>query len=123
MIYFLTSVSLLFGVMFHVMVKVMGYKKQFPTLSFGNIWSTFFKEEWDSLMVSAIIYGVTELAIFIINYQQINIPEWLQWGIYPIALLMGYQGQRIAYKFLNTASDALEKKAEIVAGITPNGKP
>ncbi len=123
MIYFLTSVSLLFGVMFHVMVKVMGYKKQFTTLSFGQIWGTFFKEEWDSLMVSAIIYGVTELSIFIINYQQINIPEWLQWGIYPIALLMGYQGQRIAYKFLNTASDALEKKAEIVANITPNGKP
>ncbi len=123
MIYFLTSVSLLFGVMFHVMVKVMGYKKQFPTLSFGNIWGTFFKEEWDSLMVSAIIYGVTELSIFIINYQQINIPEWLQWGIFPLSLLMGYQGQRIAYKFLNTASDALEKKAETLGNITPNGKP
>ena len=123
MIYFLTTVSLLFGVLFHIMVKVMGYKKTFPTLSFKSIWGTFFKEEWDSLMVSAIILGVVELAIFIINYQQITIPDWMQWGIYPISLLMGYQGQRIAYKFLNTASDALERKAEIAANITPNGKP
>ncbi len=123
MIYFLTSIALLLGVLFHIMVKIMGYKKQFPTLTFNSIWGTFFKEEWDSLMVSALVWGVVELAIFIINYQQIDIPTWLQWGIFPIALLMGYQGQRIAYKFLNTASDALEKKAEIVGNLTPNGKP
>jgi len=123
MIYFLTILSLFIGVMFHVMVKIMGYKKQFPTLGFVTIWKTFFKEEWDSLIVSGLVMSVTELAVFIINYQQIDIPDWLQWGIFPIALVMGYQGQRIAYKFLNTASDALEKKAEIVGNLTPNGKP
>src|SRR6187402_1148876 len=119
MIYFLTILSLFIGVMFHVMVKIMGYKKQFPTLGFVTIWKTFFKEEWDSLIVSGLVISVVELAIFIINYQQIDIPAWLQWGIFPIALLMGYQGQRIAYKFLNTASDALEKKAETIGNLTP----
>lgn len=123
MIYFLTTLSLFLGVLFHIMIKIMGYKKQFTTLSFGAIWKTFFKEEWDSLIVSGLVLCVTELAIFIINYQGINIPDWLQWGIYPISLVMGYQGQRIAYKFLNTASDALEKKAEIVGNLTPNGQP
>ena len=123
MIYFLTLLSVFIGVMFHVMVKIMGYKRQFPNLGFVTIWTTFFKEEWDSLIVSGLVISVVELAIFIINYQQIDIPEWLQWGIHPISLVMGYQGQRIAYKFLNTASDALEKKAEIVGNLTPNGKP
>ena len=123
MIYFLTIIAFLLGVLFHVMVKVMGYKRQFSNLTFKTIWGTFFKEEWDSLMVSAIVLGVVQLSIFIINYYSIAIPDWLQWGIHPIALLMGYQGQRIAYKFLNTASDALERKAEIAGNLTPNGKP
>jgi hypothetical protein len=123
MIYFLTTICILLGVFFHAMVKVMGYKKQFQTLPFKSIWSTFFKEEWDSLLGSVGILGLVELAIFIINYQSIAIPDWLQWGIYPISLLMGYQGQRILYKYLNTASDALEKKAETIGTLTPNGKP
>jgi hypothetical protein len=123
MIYILTTVCQLLGVFFHVMIKVAGYKKQFPTLSFKLIWGTFFKEEWDSLIRSVGILCLVELSIFIINYQNITIPEWLQWGIYPISLLMGYQGQRILYKYLNTASDALEKKAETIGNLTPNGKP
>jgi hypothetical protein len=123
MIYILTTVCQLLGVFFHVMIKVAGYKKQFPTLSFKLIWGTFFKEEWDSLIRSVGILCLVELSIFIINYQNITIPDWLQWGIYPISLLMGYQGQRILYKYLNTASDALEKKAETIATLTPNGKP
>jgi hypothetical protein len=123
MIYILTTVCQLLGVFFHVMIKVAGYKKQFPTLSFKLIWGTFFKEEWDSLIRSVGILCLVELSIFIINYQNITIPDWLQWGIYPISLLMGYQGQRILYKYLNTASDALEKKAETIGTLTPNGKP
>jgi hypothetical protein len=123
MIYILTTVCQLLGVFFHVMIKVAGYKKQFPTLSFKLIWGTFFKEEWDSLIRSVGILCLVELSIFIINYQNITIPDWLQWGIYPISLLMGYQGQRILYKYLNTASDALEKKAETIGNLTPNGKP
>ena len=123
MIYFLTTICQLFGVLFHVMVKINGLRTKFPTLTFKTVWNTFFKEEWNTLIGSGLVLGVAELAIFIINYQAINIPDWLQWGIYPISLLLGYQGQRIIYKFLNTASEALEKKAEIVANLTPNGKP
>ena|SRR5688572_7021532 len=117
MIYILTITCLLLGVLFHVMVKVTGYKKTFPELTFRTIWKVFLKEEWDSLIVSALVLFVTELSIFIINYVGVVIPDWLNWGIYPIALVMGYQGQRIAYKFLNTATEVLEKRAE---SINPN---
>lgn len=122
MIYILTTACQILGIFFHIMIKVAGYKKQFPTLSVGSIWKTFKKEEWDSMIGSVGILGLVELSIFIINWQQIVIPDWLQWGIYPISLLMGYQGQRILYKYLNTASDALEKKAETLGNITPDGK-
>jgi len=114
MIYLLTTIVFILGVLLHVMIKVTGYKKAFPTLSFGAIWGVFFKEEWDSLMVSGVILFVVEVSITIINYVGVVIPDWMNWGIYVIALLMGYQGQRIAYKFLNTAVEALEKKAEDV---------
>lgn len=114
MIYLLTTVVFILGVLLHVMIKITGYKKTFPTLSFGAIWGTFFKEEWDSLIVSGILLMVVEVAIFIINYVGVVVPEWMEWGIYVIAMLLGYQGQRLAYKFLNTAVDALEKKAEAI---------
>jgi hypothetical protein len=123
MIYFLTTTVFVIGVLFHVMVKINGLRTKFPTLTFKTVWTTFFSEEWNTLIASVLVLAVTELAIFIINYQGIVIPEWLNWGIYPIALLMGYQGQRIIYKYLNTASDALERKAEAVGNLTPNGKP
>lgn len=100
------------GVFLHVMIKVTGYKKTYPTLPFGAIWGVFFKEEWDSLMVSGVVLLVVEVSIFITNYVGVQIPEWMNWGIYVIAIVMGYQGQRLAYKFLNTAVDALEKKVE-----------
>jgi hypothetical protein len=114
MIYLLTTVVFILGVLLHVMIKVTGYKKAFPTLSFGAIWATFLKEEWDSLIVSLIVLIIVEVTIYIINYVGIVVPEWMNWGIYVIALVMGYQGQRLAYKFLNTAVDALEKKAEAI---------
>jgi hypothetical protein len=119
MIYTLTIILFLIGVLFHAMVKVTGYKKQFEKLTFLTIWRVFFNEEWDSLLVSILVLSVTELSIFIINYTDMVIPDWLNWGIYPIALVLGYQGQRIAYKFLNTATDVLEKKAESVSLPTP----
>ena len=119
MIYLLTTIVFVLGVMFHVMIKITGYKKTFPTLTIKTIWGVFFKEEWDSLCVSALVLFVTELAIYIINYVGVMIPDWLNWGIYIIALVMGYQGQRLAYKFLNTATDILEKKADNIQKLTP----
>ena len=58
MIYLLTTICLLLGVLFHVMVKVTGYKKKFPELTFRTIWKVFLKEEWDSLIVSAWFFYV-----------------------------------------------------------------
>jgi hypothetical protein len=105
MIYLLTTVVFILGVFLHIMIKITSYKKTFPTLSFGAIWATFFKEEWDSLLVSLVILVLVEVTIYIINYVGIEVPIWMDWGIYLIALVMGYQGQRLAYKFLNTAGE------------------
>lgn len=103
----------LIGVGFDVMAKVMRYKKMFPQLSFANIWRTFFKEEWDSLMVSVLIIVVLQISLYIVKINGVKIPSWIvNWGMYVFTLVINYSGQRLAYKYLGTAEKVLEEKAD-----------
>ena len=102
-----------FGVAFHIMLKIQGLRAQFPNLAFKMIWTTFFNQEWDSLIVSGLIISVYELALFICSYNGVVYPSWFDmWGMYVLAIVLGYGGQSIAYKYLNTAVDELEKRAD-----------
>jgi hypothetical protein len=112
MIYILTSAAFFLGCGFHVMGKVSALKKAFPSLLPNTIWGTFWKEEWNVLIGSVLVWVSVELSVFIINYNRIPIPDWLQWGIYPISLVLGYAGQRLIYKYLGTAESILEQKAD-----------
>ena len=111
--YLLTIVLFILGVCFHVMQKIMILKASFPQLKFRDIWNTFFKQEWDSLVVSGLVLCVAEIALFIAVNNKVTLPNWLdEWGMYLIPLVLGYSGQRIAYKYLQTAEAVLEKKVE-----------
>lgn len=111
--YILISVLFVLGTAFHVMQKVMTFRKNFPTLGFGQIWGTFIKNEWDSLLISLLILITIDIFLFIKIYNQWVFPAWLEnWGVYLIALVVGYSGQRIAYKYLGTAEKILEKRVD-----------
>lgn len=111
--YALITVTFLLGTGFHVMQKVMTFKKNFTTLGFNQIWGTFLKEEWDSLCVSSLILVTINVFLYIKIYNQWQFPLWLEdWGMYLFALVIGYSGQRIAYKYLGTAEQILEKKVD-----------
>lgn len=111
--YLLTTVLFCLGVGFHVMQKVMTLKNSFTQFSFQSIWQTFFKQEWDSLVVSLLVLCVVEIALFISYNNSVKFPPWLdEWGMYLIPLVLGYSGQRIAYKYLQTAEGVLEKRVE-----------
>ena len=48
-----------------------------------------------------------------ISNSLVAIAEWLEdWGMYIFALVIGYSGQRIAYKYLGAAEQILEKKVD-----------
>ena len=115
MIYILTVFAFILGCCFHVMGKVSVLKKTFPDLLPRTIWKTFWREEWNVLIGSAVVLFTLELSIYIINYFSILIPDWLQWGIYPISLVLGYAGQRLIYKYLGTAEKILEQKADEIS--------
>lgn len=113
--YVLISVVFVLGTAFHVMQKVMTLRKKFPTLGFGKIWGTFIGEEWDSLMVSTLLLAVVNLFLYIKFYNEWVFPAWLEnWGLYTITLVVGYSGQRIAYRYLGTAEKVLEKRADSI---------
>lgn len=111
--YILTIAAFILGVGYHVMQKIRKLRVSFPEFDSKTIKNTFLKEEWDSLMTSAIVMFTFELAHYIIHVNQIKIPEWVDnWGIYVLALVLGYAGQRVAYAYLGTAEKVLLKKAQ-----------
>ena len=55
MIHFLTFLLFIIGVGYHVMQKVMQLRKKFPDFGLKEIFTLFFKEEWDSLIVSFLV--------------------------------------------------------------------
>lgn len=111
--YFLITALYLIGVGFHVMLKIMALRKCFPQLKFAEVWNTFFLQEWDSLLVSGLVLSVCIIALFIVHQNMVTLPAWLDdWGMYFIPIVLGYSGQRIAYKYLATAEGVLERKVE-----------
>lgn len=113
--YILCLLAMGIGIFFHVMQKVMSLRIKFKELGFAMIWKTFFEQEWDSLLVSVAVVCTYMLFLFICNLNKVVFTPWFDaWGMYVIALVLGYAGQRLAYKYLKTAEDVLEKKAELL---------
>lgn len=102
------------GIGYHIMQSVRRLRKRFPNLGMGDIFSTFFKEEWDSLFVSVLVLISYQMFIFIVRYNGIPMPAWWDKYLcaYWLALVLGYAGQRLAYKYLSTAEKVLEQKSD-----------
>ncbi len=109
---FITALFVLCA-MLHIGRTISKLKKDFPMFNFRQVIGTFFSQNWDTLIGSATVLGIYELVIFILLYNGIVFPYWFDmFGMYALAGVLGYQGQRLFYKWLDTAVDALEKKAD-----------
>ncbi len=118
MIYILTILVFICGVGYHVMQVVKKLRKDHPVFGFREIFKTFFQQEWDSLISSALLLSTILLALFIMQMTHVKLPSWyVNGGHYVIVLVLGYAGQRIAYSFLGTAASELEKKAELLKNV------
>lgn len=113
MIHLFLFICSAFGVGFHVMQKIGSLRAKFPQLKPGEIWSTFFANEWDSLIVSGLVAAGLQFAYYIVEYNEVNLPAWfIDWGIFIFYAVVNYSGQRLAYKFLNSSEKALADKIE-----------
>lgn len=105
-----------FGIAFHVALKLIELGTQYPSMTRKEIGVTFMKEEWDSLGLSGIITAFMLFAHFVVHRYA---PEMLSWRWFEltwvgVCIIMGYQGQRLLYKWLNSAADALDRKVNNV---------
>jgi len=111
--YLITFFLMLLGAALHVMSKISALRKRFPELEPKTIWGTFYKEEWNTLIVNLICILLAEVFLYTtISNGQKFAPWFDNYGMYGLAVLWGYAGQRLAYKFLSTGEAVLEKKAE-----------
>jgi hypothetical protein len=108
--HFLLAVIYIIGVLYHVLQKV-GKIKEKVNGQFSGVWRIFFKEEWNTLCVSALGLITVQIFWFVAHWKQIPLPEWLHdWGIYFFTLLMGYSLQRKIYQILGTFETVVDKK-------------
>lgn len=115
--YILVFAASFLGVSFDVMNKIGNLRTKFPKLPKAEIVSTFFAEEWDSLIRSALVVCVLFIVLFIIRYNEVILPAWVEgWGMYAFAWVISYSGQRIAYRALGTAEKVLGDKVDKMGG-------
>lgn len=114
----------LFGILFHVGQTIIKLDQDYKEKSIREIFNLFFDNEWASLGVSAIIMTFDLFVHSIIDYYDMPITgssftipgTQITVGYlaisFMLALVFGYGGQRLAYKYLGKASDYLSKKAD-----------
>ncbi len=108
----------LLGVMLHVGQKLLDLDAKYEDDSFKDIWTTFWKADRITVMISGVIILVHLVCHFILK-EYTKIPEAIMY--YPLwnfgtGFIFGYAGQRILYKWLGKAEQKLIDKGNNLMG-------
>lgn len=113
--YLIVVILQLLGIGFHVMQKIISLGDKNPKLTSSDVFSAFLFEDWDTLMVSALVLALNIVAHYIIeNYTSLCDTKNFHIYAFGIAFVLGYAGQRIVYKYLGSAESFLNKKADVL---------
>ena len=94
------------------MQKVISIGDKFVDLTPSQVFKTFFKEDWDTLVVSSIVLFLNVIFHFIVmNYKITAITESVYFypGSFAGSLFFGYAGQRMIYKYFGSAEKVYEQ--------------
>lgn len=107
--YLLVFILQLLGIGFHVGQKIVSLGNTYPQKTWKEILTVFFSEDWDTLFISALVLILNECAHFIIDGYAHYLTEYPNFYLYSFgtALLLGYAGQRLVYKFFGSAEKFL----------------
>lgn len=107
--YLIVFVMQLLGVGFHVGQKIVSLGNAYPEKSRSEIVRVFFKEDWDTLFISALVLLLDEMIHIIINGYATHLTVNPNFYLYSFgaALVLGYAGQRLVYKFFGSAEKFL----------------
>lgn len=100
------------GIALHVMQKVAAFDKAYPEKNMNQIFKVFWEEDWNTVFISIIILCLNLIVHFVINEYAPALTQVPYYLLYAFggALLLGYAGQRLVYKYLGTAEKFLDKK-------------
>ena len=122
--YLLIIILQAIGCGFNVTQKVLELDKKFPDDSLKDVFDTFLKSDRVTLIASGLVLVLNLVTHFIIdNYAPevrdtkiiipiVDIAVSYIIASFVIALVLGYAGQWLIYKWLGRAADVLSKKAE-----------
>ncbi len=111
--YILITVIYLIGAGFDAMSKVNKVRVKYPDAGFKMVWGTYFKEEWNTLMVTALGLILVLLFWFFAHYRNIPLPAWINdWGYFALQLLCGYALHRLIFISLGTFESVVAKKIQ-----------
>jgi hypothetical protein len=112
--YILIFLLELAGIGLHVMQKIIGIGNRHPGKKRPEIIGIFWDEDWDTLIVSAIVLFINLIAHFIVAEYATYLTEWEYYDLFSfgLALVLGYAGQRVIYNYLGTAEKYLNQQVE-----------
>ena len=102
------------GVGFSVMERISKIGDKQPTFTRHEIVNAFWVEDWDTLIVSGLVLALNLVAHYIVEHYTVIFLEndYAQLYGFGIALIMGYAGQRLIYKYMGSAEKFLDKKVD-----------
>lgn len=112
--YLLIIALQLLGIGFHVMQKVISLGATYPQDGPAVVFKAFFKEDWDTLGVSGLVLLLNLVVHYILNRYAPGLSTVPNYDLYNfgVALVLGYAGQRVVYKYLGTAEKLLDRKSD-----------
>ena len=111
--YILIIILQLIGIGLHVMQKVSAINDKYPEKSHKEVFVLFWQEDFNTVVISALVLALNLTGHYIIeHYTDIASKAYFHLWNFGTALVLGYAGQRIIYKYLGTAERFLDKKVE-----------
>ncbi len=115
-----------FGVFFRCGQIIAGYRKTYPQLERKQVLNTLWNEDYNTLVVSAGIAALHACVHYAAAYlgidEALDGTSFTVWGIviqavtvylalsFALAIVIGYKGQDLIYKWLGSAADKLDKE-------------
>jgi hypothetical protein len=111
--YFLIFILQVIGCGLHVAQKVLELDKKFHDDSLETVLKEFLKTDRVTLIISALVLALNIVVHYIVGeYSDFDEIEYYDLYSFGLAFVLGYAGQRLIYKYLGKAEEALNKKVE-----------
>jgi ABC-type Fe3+ transport system permease subunit len=112
--YALIIILQLLGIGFHVGQKVHELDKKFENDTLQQVFNQFWNSDRVTVFISGLVLLLNLVVHYIIEEYAAGIRSIENYDLYSfgVALVLGYAGQRLIYKYLGKAEEVLNKKVE-----------